>query len=90
MQKQTAIKGQQSQDKSSADAKATGAHPAVSKQKSDSSDTEKKSVQFAEDEKEEKKEREERHVNKTRTMRPKEKWEWAFSKILKNLEVRKC
>ena len=87
MQKQDAIKGQQSQDKSSADAKA---HPTVSKQKSDSSDTEKKSVQFAEDEKEEKKEREERHVNKTRTMRPKEKWEWAFSKILKNLEVRKC
>ena len=55
MQKQNAIKGQQSQDKSGADAKATGAHPAVSKQKSDSSDTEKKSVQFAEDEKEEKK-----------------------------------
>merc|ERR1712108_6679 len=46
MQKQNAIKGQQSQDKSGADAKAT--HPAVSKQKSDSSDTEKKSVQFAE------------------------------------------
>ena len=88
MQKQNAIKGQQSQDKNSADAKA--GHPVVSKQKSDSSDAEKKSVQFAEEEKEEKKEREERHVNKTRTMRPKEKWEWAFSKILKNLEVRQC
>ena len=37
----------------------------------------------------EKKEREERQVNKTRTMRPKEKWEWAFNRILKNIEVRR-
>ena len=33
--------------------------------------------------------REERQVNKTRTMRPKEKWEWAFNRILKNIEVRR-
>jgi hypothetical protein len=31
--------------------------------------------------------KEERHINRTRTMRPKEKWEWAFNRILKNLEV---
>ena len=42
-----------------------------------------------EDEVVEKKEREERQVNKTRTMRPKEKWEWAFNRILKNIEVRR-
>ena len=33
--------------------------------------------------------KEERQVNKTRTMRPKEKWEWAFNRILKNIEVRR-
>jgi hypothetical protein len=33
--------------------------------------------------------KEERHINRTRTMRPKEKWEWAFNRILKNLEVRR-
>ena len=56
----------------------------VSKQPSEDS---KKSVTFQEEE-EKKKVREERHINKTRTMRPKEKWEWAFSRIMKNLEVR--
>lgn len=34
------------------------------------------------------KQREERHINKTRTMRPKEKWEWAFGKIMNTIEVR--
>lgn len=45
---------------------------------------EKKGVKFAE---EPEKPREERQINKTRTMRPKEKWEWAFNKILRDLEV---
>jgi hypothetical protein len=34
------------------------------------------------------KQREERQINKTRTMRPKEKWEWAFGKIMNTFEVR--
>ena len=49
---------------------------------------EKKGVTF-EDEVIEKKEREKTQVNKTRTMRPKEKWEWAFNRILKDIEVRR-
>ena len=36
-----------------------------------------------------KKEREKTLINKTRTMRPKEKWEWAFNRILKDIEVRR-
>ena len=57
----------------------------------------KKSVKFEETRREEVEEearrllqeraKEERHINRTRTMRPKEKWEWAFNRILKNLEV---
>ena len=50
--------------------------------------SEKRGVTF-EDEVIEKKEREKIQVNKTRTMRPKEKWEWAFNKILKDIEVRR-
>lgn len=58
--------------------------PKVEKQDSVES---KKSVTFDVPKKVEK-QREERHINKTRTMRPKEKWEWAFSNIMTKLEVR--
>ena len=50
-------------------------------------DENKKSVTFK-DSMEEKKVRDERHINKTRTMRPKEKWEWAFTRIMNRFEVR--
>ncbi|XP_023338035.1 uncharacterized protein LOC111708785 isoform X4 [Eurytemora carolleeae] len=56
--------------------------PKVEKQDSVES---KKSVTFDVPKKVEK-QREERHINKTRTMRPKEKWEWAFSNIMTKLE----
>ena len=49
---------------------------------------EKKGVTF-EDEVQGKKEKEKTLINKTRTMRPKEKWEWAFNRILKDIEVRR-
>ena len=51
-------------------------------------DDEKKGVTF-EDEVQGKKEKEKTLINKTRTMRPKEKWEWAFNRILKDIEVRR-
>ena len=47
----------------------------------------KKGVTFDEEVIENEKKRERSHVNKTRTMRPKEKWEWAFNRILRNIEV---
>jgi hypothetical protein len=83
----------QSQEASSSDTTATAGQVVTKAECLDS----KKSVTFEETTQEEEEEtarrllqeraKEERHINRTRTMRPKEKWEWAFNRILKNLEV---